>query len=311
MTDQENLQVQNNLFDIYSGILFNNQTFADSGEKAEITYNFDCPEYKTLIEKYGIDKIAGEGTAFERGVRLMRWMAPKLTHKSDYDNHIPFNSLALLEYSLDKPEQGINCRNKSIILTECCLALGIYARRVYIMPYSPYDGDNHVVSEIYDPELGKWVMLDPTTSCYFIDKNDVPLSLLEIRDRFANLQYAAAVEAEADTSDKNALWEGNIWYNAYTAKNLFRFMVDGINGFGQGDKQTLYFSPAGCSVKQSRLANIRYRYERYASPEDEDTQKKFAEETDKANARPEPPAHSVSLLAAPPQQKKEGLPHEK
>ena len=29
MTDQENLQVQNNLFDIYSGILFNNQTFAD------------------------------------------------------------------------------------------------------------------------------------------------------------------------------------------------------------------------------------------------------------------------------------------
>ena len=88
-------------------------------------------------------------------------------------------------------------------------------------------------------------------------------------------------------------------------------MVDGINGFGQGDKQTLYFSPAGCSVKQSRLASIRYRYERYASLEDEDTQKKFAEEADKANARPEPPAHSVSLLAAPPQQKKEGLPHEK
>ena len=170
MTDQENLQVQQNLFDIYSGILFNNQAFADSGETAEITYDFTCPEYKALIEKYGIDGIAGEGPAFERGVRLMHWMAPRLTHKGDYDNHVPFNSLDLLEYSLDKPEQGINCRNKSIILTECCLALGIYARRVYIMPYSPYDGDNHVVSEIYDPELGKWVMLDPTTGCYFIDR---------------------------------------------------------------------------------------------------------------------------------------------
>ena len=45
MTDQENLQVQQILFDIYSGILFNNQTFADSGEKAEITYDFTCPEY--------------------------------------------------------------------------------------------------------------------------------------------------------------------------------------------------------------------------------------------------------------------------
>mgnify|MGYP007025230239 CR=1 FL=1 len=70
----------------------------------------------------------------------------------------------------------------------------------------------------------------------------------------------------ADTADKNALWEGNIWYNAYTAKNLFRFMVDGINGFGQGDKQTLYFSPAGCSVKQSRLATIRYLPPAMATP---------------------------------------------
>ena len=40
--------------------------------------------------------------------------------------------------------------------------------------YSPYDGDNHVVSEIYDPELGKWVMLDPTTGCYFIDRMHQP-----------------------------------------------------------------------------------------------------------------------------------------
>ena len=65
MTDQENLQVQQNLFDIYSGILFNNQTFADSGETAEITYDFTCPEYKALIEKYGIpdrwDRRGGHG----------------------------------------------------------------------------------------------------------------------------------------------------------------------------------------------------------------------------------------------------------
>ena len=67
----------------------------------------------------------------------------------------------------------------------------------------------------------------------------MPLSLLEIRDRFANLLYAAAVEAGADTADKNALWEGNIAYNSYIAKNLFRFMVDGINGFGQGDNARL------------------------------------------------------------------------
>ena len=117
MTDQENLQVQQQLFDIYSGILFNNQEFAGGGETSEIIYDFTCPEYKTLIEKYGIDKIAGEGTAFQRAERLLHWMSPKLKHKSDYDNHVPFNSLDLLDYSLDKPEQGINCRNKAVIGT--------------------------------------------------------------------------------------------------------------------------------------------------------------------------------------------------
>ena len=299
MTEQENLQTQKNLFDIYSGILFNNQEFADSGEKAEITYDFDCPEYKTLIEKYGIDKIAGEGTAFQRAERLLHWMSPRLKHESDYDNHIPFNSIDLLDYSLDNPEQGINCRNKSIILTECCLALGIYARRVYIMPYSPYDFDNHVVAEIYDPELGKWVMMDPSVNTYFIDRNRVPLSLLEIRDNYANRRYAAAVEPGVDTADLDALWKGNIWYHAYIAKNLFRFMVDGVNGFGQGDKQTLCFSPSNYSVKRYNLSSLCYRYED-APPEDESIRQEFQEAFDKTNAKPEPVVYNISLMATAP-----------
>lgn len=302
MTEKETIETEQRVFDIYSGILCNNQTFAPATEAGELTYDFTCPEYKTLLERYGIDQIAGEGTAFERSVRLLHWMSPKLTHKSDYDNHVPFNSLDLLAYSLDNPEQGINCRNKAIILTECCLALGIYARRVYIMPYSPFDGDNHVVTEIYDPALGKWVMLDPTTDCYFIDENDVPLSLLEIRDHFANLRYAASVEAGADISDKDALWNGNLWYNTYTAKNLFWFEVDGVNGFGQGDKRSLCFIPAGFSVRHRRVANVRYRFKRFPAPPEwtqEKFQQVFQEELDKA-ARPEPPAHDISLLSAPP-----------
>ena len=152
MAEQENREVQRQLFDIYSGILFNNQNFS-SGKQEKISYAFDCPEYKTLISKYHIDQTAGEGTALQRAERLLHWMSPRLKHKSDYDNHVPMNSLDLLEYSLGRPEHGINCRNKSILLTECCLALGIYARRVYIMPYSPYDMDNHVVTEIYDLSL--------------------------------------------------------------------------------------------------------------------------------------------------------------
>ena len=190
MTEKEAFETEQRVFDIYSGILINNQEFAGSGETAEITYDFDCPEYKTLIEKYGIDKIAGEGTAFQRGVRLMHWMAPKLTHKSNYDSHIPVNALDLLDYSLGRPERGINCLNKSKILAECCLAVGIYARRVSILPYSPYDGDNHVVTEIFDEDMGKWVMLDPTTDGFFVDEEGGILSVLELREKFARQDFA-------------------------------------------------------------------------------------------------------------------------
>ena len=66
-----------------------------------------------------------------------------------------------LDYSLDKPEQGINCLNKAKILEEVCLALGIYARRVRFLPYSPFDFDCHVVTEIYDRSQEKVVYAGP------------------------------------------------------------------------------------------------------------------------------------------------------
>ena len=81
---------------------------------------------------------------------MLKYLSPKLTHSPWYDGHVDCNALALLDYSLEKPEQGINCLNKAKILGEVCLALGIYARRVRFLPYSPFDFDCHVVTEIYD-----------------------------------------------------------------------------------------------------------------------------------------------------------------
>ena len=71
-----------------------------------------------------LNEIAGNGTELEHSVRLLKYLAPKLTHSAWYDNSVPCNGLALLEYSLEQPEHGINCLNKSKILEECCLALG-------------------------------------------------------------------------------------------------------------------------------------------------------------------------------------------
>lgn len=280
-------ETERQLFDIYSGILFNSRSFA-AGERAAITYVFDCPEYKTLIEKYQIDQIAGEGTAFQRAERLLHWMSPRLKHKPDYDNHVPMNSLTLLEYSLDRPENGINCRNKAVILTECCLALGIYARRVYIMPCSPYDGDNHVVTEIFDRKLGKWIMLDPSTDGVFRDEKGAPLSLLELRERFAGNRSARFTGSE----DGDEM-------NAYFAKNLHRFMVDGENGFGLADKRVLHFMPEGYGYKENRLASIRYR-QGLVPPDAMRIRKIMSDMLEKAKNEPEPEPSDISVMEMKP-----------
>ena len=173
MSNKETLQMAQQMLNVYRGILFHHQEF-EKGNGDAIIYEFDCPAFDELRTKYDLLRIAGKGSDFARAKRLLHYLAPRLTHASWYDNHIECNALRLLEYSLGNPDQGINCLNKSKILAECCLAVGIYARRVRIMPYSPYDFDNHVVVEIYDQALEKWIMLDPTTDGYFIDEAKTP-----------------------------------------------------------------------------------------------------------------------------------------
>lgn len=261
MTKKELNKMQNEiskqLLDIYSGILFNNKDF-EEGNNDSIYYNFNCPEFTILKEKYNLEKIAGKGLDYKKAKRVLHFLAPRLTHSSWYDNHVPCNALDLLDYSLNNPNQGINCLNKSKILEECCLALGIYARRVSIMPYSPYDFDNHVVTEIYDRKLKKWVMMDPTTDGLFVDENKMPLSLLEMRDKFANEEFITYVKSTDSLKDLKSLKEKYMDQNEYICKNLFFFYIDKYSTFGTTNDR-LAFVPKNYSIKEKLIANVKYR----------------------------------------------------
>lgn len=244
----------NEMFDVYSGILFNNQKF-EKGNNKKINYTFNCKEYNELKEKYDLEKIAGTGSDYSKAINLLHYLAPRLAHSPFYDNHVECNALALLEYSLNNKEQGINCLNKSKILEECCLALGIYARRVRIMPYSPFDLDNHVVVEIYDK---KWIMLDPSSDGLFIDENKMPLSLLEIRDKLANDEFVTFVKSDDKLDDLEKLKEEYLDMTTYFCKNSFYFAVDEDSTFGYTNK-TLTFAPINYSIKNKTIANLKYR----------------------------------------------------
>ena len=180
------------------------------------------PEFEALKTRYPIERAAGRGGAFARALRLCRYLAPRLKHESMYDNHVPCNALALLDYCFERKDVGINCLNKAKILAECCLAVGIPARRVWMYPASPYDMDNHVVTEIYDRRRGGWLALDPTTGAYFIGEEGKPLSLLAVRRRMAMRERVTAVLPRQSAKDISELAARNManGTNPYYAKNM-------------------------------------------------------------------------------------------
>lgn len=213
------LQKTDEIYLMEAGILRNNLEF-EAGEDLAFQYDFDQEEYPELIQVYGIDRIAGDGSEFEKAQRLMNAFAPRLTHKSDYDNHVEMSAMALMKYSLDKKDSGINCRGKAQILNEMCLALGIYARKVWIMPYSGYDTDCHVVNEVWDSKLSKWVMLDITNNQYWVDESGTPLSVLEIRQKGAMREFCTPVEMGDKLGDWKALQTKHIGEFLYIMKNM-------------------------------------------------------------------------------------------
>lgn len=213
------LQNVDEIYIMEAGILNNNSEFHD-GTDYELKYDFSNESLAALKSTYNLEGTAKGGTEFEKALRLMDEYAPRLTHKSDYDNHVALNALDLLEYSLNNKKHGINCRAKAQILNEMCLSLGIYSRKVWIMPYSEYDGDCHVVNEIWDSSLNKWIMLDITNNTYWIDENKTPLSVLEIRSKAALCKFCTPVEAGDKTDDLQKLKDKNIGNFLYIVKNM-------------------------------------------------------------------------------------------
>lgn len=267
MNKQEVKEVNMNLYNVYAGIIKNNMRFSNN-KQYEIQYDFFCEEYQELKKKYNLEKIAKDGSDFERALRLLHHFAPRLQHDSNYANHITCNALELLNYCYEKDDVGINCLNKSKVLAECCMAIGIKARRVGIMPYSVYDTDTHVVTEIYDRKLCKWIMLDCTTNGYFVNEMGIPLSCLEIREHIGNYKVCSIVYPRQSIKDIKKLFEKNIEDNVYYAKNFFFLRTDECATFGEKGS-VLYFSPEYFDIRQWHIDLMWYLKEHIARTEEE------------------------------------------
>lgn len=259
-------------YDIYTGLL---KAFTlPTAEERDIQFSYDNnhPKFSLLRNNYPIEAIAGAGDDFSKAENLLHWVSNHIYHKGDYDGAIAHNSLDLLNYAYDNGNLcGINCVALATILSECLLAIGLKARRVFLMPCSPYDGDNHVVTHVYIREKNKWVMLDPTYNAYFSNEEGEYLSLLELRNCLANHE---PVFFNNDAQYNDDIWTGESAKEIieYFAKNLFYFRTSEKSTFGDGnaigegkapENRSIILSPQGYDPKQIQLSNIEYRLKKY------------------------------------------------
>ena len=101
-------------------------------------------------------------------------------------------------------------------------------------------------------------MLDPTSDGVFVDEEGTPLSLLEMRHKFANAEFITYIQSTDSLRNLKKLKDKYTEANAYICKNLFFFYVDKDSTFGTTNED-LVFVPVNYSIKEKTIANTKYR----------------------------------------------------
>ena len=242
-------------YDLYTSLLKMNDTFRPTQEGVQLSMDFSAPELAQLREQYGLNALAGEGDAFARAVRLMDWLTTHVRHDGCCNPEGPRCAITALKYAFDQPDKGVNCAWLATTLTECLLSIGIPARTVYIMPFAPYDCDNHVVTHMWYAEKSRWVMLDPTTNCYVQDKAGNLLDVFSLRALLADQQEVVFNEGLRYNGQPYKAEE----HRDYLAKDLFWFRLAERSGYSEGKGRFVTIAPEHYDPHRRDVLNIQYR----------------------------------------------------
>jgi hypothetical protein len=197
-------------------------------------YCIEDEKLKEIRGKYSVDEVAGNGNELSKILNLLDWISTSISHKGNMSEIPALNTIALMDYSYQKgKENGINCSMKATILTEMLLSMGIMSRILSLDPLNPNDQDSHVVSQVWLSEKKKWIIVDPTTNSYFMDKDGEILNAIELRENIVSgnpIVCSPKTIFGEETNDSEA-------YLAYMAKNLFYMRSPVINCFGSEDRE--------------------------------------------------------------------------
>jgi len=249
-----------NNYDFFTGTLkmLNNFNRPNS-YKPNFCYDHCHPKLTELCKKYTLKQIAGDGGDLSQALRLLDWLCNNTYYKGESNPDVPYNALDLLNHSFGKGEEGgMNCNAMATTLSECCLAIGLKSRTVYIMPFNPYEMDNHVVTMVFVHDLNKWIMLDPSYNAYMTDENGIILNPLEARQLLAEQSIVKLNKEFNENGDRS----GGEEYIEYMAKDLFCFVCaekSTVNGNFGNDSKMLTLAPIGYDTNKYDVANVEYR----------------------------------------------------
>lgn len=197
-----------------------------------------------LKRKYNLNNLAIKNNEIERCLMAMEWTFQHLLFRNYSEFNEKLNAANILEFSR-KNHKTVNCLCHATVLTEVLLSLGFVARKISCLPIDIVPFDNHVVTVVFIESLHKWIMLDPSMSCYITDKDGNILSLPEIRynlinnkkicietfSRFSTLSVTANKQFEFNQQE----------YIAYLYKNLFRFMSRSVQSSAATKNKDVFY----------------------------------------------------------------------
>jgi hypothetical protein len=150
------------------------------------THRFDepnQPKLKQLRDEYRLaEVIAGKKTEFDKQIALMTWVHGRWSHDG-WNEASDGDALTILKGAA--AGKHFRCVEYSITVAQVLQAMGFPGRRIGLRRdgVSYGIGKGHVVSEVWNNEMGKWILLDGQNNATWWDGDQV-LDASEVRERF-------------------------------------------------------------------------------------------------------------------------------
>lgn len=142
-------------------------------------------EHRGLGAAYGFPYSADRSDK-ENALAIMEHLTKHTFYCGATKNLLPDDAAEILKNAFDLPfDKAINCRMKAIALTDILNAYGIKA-----LPVCATSAQNgcHFLVNVWLKEENRFIVMDPSFNCTFLDETGKALSVHELRDHVVNQQ---------------------------------------------------------------------------------------------------------------------------